>query len=173
MANPLFETVRPPFTAFNFAVEISVPDISNQLCTAAFAECDGLEMSMEIKTIREGGNNGEQHRLVGPISYGQLTLKRGMTANFDLWHWFNAVLRQPTNQKLRPDATVIVYAPDGTKNAEFTLKRCLPLKLKAPPLNAKDGLIGIEEFQMAYQSLNLKDSDTGLGLSISAGISIG
>src|SRR5687768_15651138 len=96
MANPANETVQLPFTAFNFAVAINIPDISTEACNASFSECDGLDMTMEVKTIREGGNNGRQIRLAGPLSYAQLTLKRGMTATFDLWRWFAAVLERPS-----------------------------------------------------------------------------
>src|SRR5437016_4707065 len=103
MGNPANETVIYPFTAFNFAVEIHVPGVALKVCNASFSECDGLEMTMEVKTIREGGNNGKQIRLTGPLNYGQLTLKRGMTANFDLWDWFN---RLQTNPALRADAEV-------------------------------------------------------------------
>ncbi|HXA86058.1 MAG TPA: phage tail protein, partial [Candidatus Dormibacteraeota bacterium] len=46
-----------PFTAFNFSVEINVPFLGPTLCNAAFAECDGLDMTMDVKSIREGGNN--------------------------------------------------------------------------------------------------------------------
>ena len=31
----------------------------------------------------------------------------------------------------------------------------MPTKLKAPALNAKDGMVAIEEFQLAYESLRL------------------
>ena len=156
MANPALETVVYPFTAFSFEVEIKVPDLLPNVCNAAFAECDGLEMTLEPKTIREGGNNGVQVRLAGPRAYGQLTLKRGMTDCMDLWDWFDAVL---TNPGLRADADVFVLAPrrndDGSRieRARFALKRCLPVKLKAPPLNAKDGQVAIEELQLAYESL--------------------
>lgn len=156
MANPANETIRYPFTAFNFAVEIDVPGVSHQVCSAAFSECDGLEMTMDVKTIREGGNNGQQIRLTGPLNFGTLTLKRGMTANFDLWKWFSAILIRPN---LRADADVIVFAADGaTERARFRLKSCLPIKLKAPPLNAKDGAVAIEELQLAYESLSLKQA---------------
>jgi len=37
MANPANETIRSPFTAFNFAVEINVPGVSPMICSAAFA----------------------------------------------------------------------------------------------------------------------------------------
>jgi phage tail-like protein len=153
MANPSNEA--QPFTSFNFAVEIQVNDALPKVCNAAFSECDGLEMSMEVKTIREGGNNGAQIRLTGPVSYGLLTLKRGMTATFDLWDWFNTMLR-PGNTGLRADAEVVLFAPDRSERARFVLRRCVPVKLKAPGLNAKDGLLAIEEFQLAYESLTLK-----------------
>jgi phage tail-like protein len=157
MANPADETVRYPFTGFNFAVEINVPGVSRKVCSAAFQECDGLEMTMEVKTIREGGNNGRQIRLTGPLNVGLLTLKRGMTRSFDLWDWMTRMLSQPG---LRADAEVVLFAPDGrTERARFVLSRCLPAKLKAPPLNAKEGGVAIEEFQLAYESIALKSPE--------------
>ncbi len=171
MSNQANETIKYPFTAFNFAVEISVPGVSSKVCSAAFSECDGLDMTMEVKTIREGGNSSTQYRLAGPVAYGQLNLKRGMTGTFDLWDWFNATLN---NARLRADAEVVIFAGDGrTERARFILTRCLPVKVKAPSLNAKDGMIAIEELQIAYESMRLKRPSGGLSLGISAGVSIG
>jgi phage tail-like protein len=151
MANPRQEAVDAPFTAFNFAVDIRKGEDSADLCSAAFSECDGLEMTMEVKTIREGGNNGRQIRLTGPTAYGQLTLKRGVTPNLDLWDWFSEMIGNP---RLRAEADVVLLAPDGkTERARFHLSRCIPIKLKAPALNAKDGGIAIEEFQMTYETM--------------------
>ncbi|MDQ1639069.1 MAG: hypothetical protein QOF62_2408 [Pyrinomonadaceae bacterium] len=142
-----------PFTAFNFSVEIDVEGVAKPICDAAFAECDGLEMTMDVKTIREGGNNGRQIRLTGPINYGQVTMKRGMTATFDLWNWFNLMLTSPW---LRADANVVLFAADGTtERARFLLSRCVPTRLKSPPLSAKDGGVAIEELQLSYESLSL------------------
>jgi phage tail-like protein len=157
MSDPALERVpNHPFTAFRFSVEIAVPGLAGNVCSAAFQECDGLEMTMEVKTIREGGNNGRQIRLTGPVNYGTLTLKRGMTANFDLWDWFGALL-QPGGEELRAKrATVVLLAPNGEERVHFVLSRCLPVKLKAPALNARDGVIAIEEMQLAYESLQLK-----------------
>jgi phage tail-like protein len=98
MPNPKDEQVTYPFTSFNFAVEINVEGVAERVCDASFAECDGLEMTMDVKTIREGGNNGKQIRLTGPLTFGQVTMKRGMTANLELWDWFNLML---TDQSLR------------------------------------------------------------------------
>jgi phage tail-like protein len=160
-----------PFTAFNFAVEIVREDGSSPLVSGSFSECDGLEMSMEVKTIREGGDNGRQIRLSGPASLGNLTLKRGLTASTDLWTWISDTLDNPS---LRANAEVVVFAPDGvTERARFILTRCLPLKVKAPPLNAKDGLVAIEELQLAYESLRLKPPSDGGGLGLDVSVSVG
>jgi phage tail-like protein len=152
MPGPAAETVTPPFMAFNFAVELNLPGSAHAVCDAAFAECDGLEQTLDVKTIREGGNNATQIRLAGGVSYSQLTLKRGMTTSFDLWEWFAAVTRDPA---MRANGAVVLRAADRTNLVRFELKRCLPLKLKAPPLNAASGGVAIEEFQLAYESLTM------------------
>jgi len=147
------ETVIYPFTAFNFSVEITKDGESKLLCAAAFSECDGLETTMDVKTIREGGNNGKQIRFTGAFNYGQVTLKRGMTANFDLWDWVEQTL---TNPALRANAQIVMLGEDRkTERAGFVLSRCLPTKLKHPALNAKDGMVAIEELQLTYESLRL------------------
>lgn len=154
MADRKLETTVAPFTSFNFSVEITRTGSADLLCAAAFSDCDGLEITMDVKTIREGGNNGKQIRLTGAFNYGQVTLKRGMTENFDLWEWVTEVLHNPG---LRADAEVVLLAPQGeTPRAHFLLARCVPTKLKAPPLNAKDGMVAIEELQLSYESLTLK-----------------
>jgi len=148
-----------PFSAYNFSVEIDVPGIASQLCAAAFSECDGLEMTMDVKTIREGGNNTQQIRLAGAVNYGPVTLKRGMTASFDLWDWFDAQ-QHATPSQLRGDyrgeAQIVLLSPDRQEQARFILRKCLLTKLKAPALNAKDGVIAIEEMQLTYESMTLQ-----------------
>ena len=109
---------------------------------------------MEVKTIREGGNNGRQIRLSGPMSYGQITLKRGMTANFDLWEWFQSMKTTPS---VRADASVVLLGTDRSQTrALFLLSRCVPIKLKAPTMNAKEGILAVEELQLAYETLTIK-----------------
>jgi phage tail-like protein len=144
-----------PFTAFNFGVEIVPDGASAPLVSAAFSECDGLEMGMDVKTIREGGSNDRQVRLAGPATFGQLTLKRGMTqASFELWKWMGDSIADPS---LRAQAEVVLYAADGsTERARIVLQRCLPVKLKAPALNAKDGAVAVEELQLAYECFTVK-----------------
>lgn len=140
-----------PFTTFNFSVEINRGQEGGALVAAQFSECDGLEMTMDVKTIREGGANDRPVRVAGAVNYSNLTLKRGMSDNHDLWTWFQDSVADP---RLRADAEVVILGPDGAaEKARFQLSRCIPIKMKAPPLNAKDGAVAIEEMQIAYETL--------------------
>lgn len=145
-----------PFTAFNFKVEIAVDGFADVLCHAAFAECDGLEATMEPKTIREGGRNSGPVHMAGAVSYGQLSLKRGMTANLDLWKWFERVNARGGGG-VRAVADVVMLAADGaTEQLKFRLEGCLPVKLKASALSAKDGQVAVEELAVAYESMTVE-----------------
>jgi phage tail-like protein len=155
-----------PFTSFNFLVSLTIdqPDeleVGTPLCNGAFTECDGLDMTVEPKTVREGGNNTRQIHLVGPVTYGNLSLKRGMTANQDLWKWFNAAVANPAAGAVRRGALasgeIIMRDADGTGTVRYRLFDCLPIKIKASPLHAKDGLVAIEEMQIAYSYFTIED----------------
>jgi phage tail-like protein len=139
--------VSEPFPAFNFLVEIQVPGIDGLLCGAAFAECRGLEIGLDVRAV------GEQRLLAGAASYGRVTLRRGMTPSFDLWDWCAAVLRDRT---LRADAVVIVLGPEGENPvAAFRLRGCLPTRLRAPALDARVTAVAIEELELACESVTL------------------
>jgi hypothetical protein len=77
-----------------------------------------------------------------------------MTASFDLWDWCTLVMRDPG---VRADARVAVLAPDGESvRARFQLERCLPVRLKAPRLDAIDGIVAIEELRLACEAVVLE-----------------
>ncbi|MCA9969770.1 MAG: phage tail protein [Anaerolineales bacterium] len=149
-----------PLTAFRFDVQLEVDNpqrfgLTTPLCDAAFAECDGLEMNMEPKTVREGGNNTQQIHLVGPVTYGNLTLRRGMTQNLDLWRWF-ATAVTGSGRGTTARGIVVMRDAAGTPQIRFKLVGCLPIKMRAAALNAKDGQVAIEEMQIAYRSFSIE-----------------
>jgi phage tail-like protein len=149
--------VSDPFTAFDFRVEILPPGAAEPLCGAAFAECDGIEMRFDVTTLSEGGDNASRRLFPGPASYGRVTLRRGMTPSFDLWDWCGSVLRDPS---VRADARVVMLAADGsTERARFRLRRCLPVRLRAPRLDASSGAVAIEELELACESMALERPD--------------
>ena len=60
MPNPSDDAARLPFIAFNFAVEINVPGMSNRICNAAFAQRLGRIADIDYFLINQdqhGANN--------------------------------------------------------------------------------------------------------------------
>lgn len=146
-----------PFTQFNFEVRLRLSGDSQPVCDGEFSEVDGLEMTLEPTTIREGGGNGRQIHLAGPVSYSNLTLKRGMTSNLDLWDWFD---RLQTERDLRAEGEIRVKTPNREKDAIiYVLRGCLPVSLKGAALNAADGSVAIEEMQVAFETLHRKKGE--------------
>lgn len=166
-----------PLTTFRFEVVLDLdeptPGLDSPLCDAAFAECDGLDMTMQHKTVESGGVNNAQINLIGPVTYGQLTLKRGMTSNLQLWEWF----AQGTvpGSVLTAHGEITLWAADGTPAVQFTVLGCLPVKLRAPGMNARDGLVAIEELSLVYEQLVVSAPGAAGGISIGAsfGVSAG
>jgi phage tail-like protein len=141
-----------PFTAFAFAVELRLPGSDKPLCEAAFADCEGLELRRAITAARDGGDGGVR-LLPGAESFGNVTLRRGMTSSFDLWDWWERVRRDP---KLRATCDVIVLSPDlGNERVRFRLQRCLPARITGPALDAAKNEIAIETLEIACEGIEI------------------
>ena len=152
----------PPFHVFRFQVDFAEVPVQSAdgtagsavpLCSGAFAECTGLEASMEPKVIKEGGKNYGAVQRAGPITFATVVLKRGMTRNRDLWNWF--VLVGNGAYAYRLAATVTMKDPADREVLAWRLERALPVKFKAADLNARGTEVGIEELHIAHEGLRL------------------
>jgi phage tail-like protein len=165
-----------PLTAFRFEVVLdldqSAPGLESPLCEAAFCECDGLEMTMEPKTVESASVTAAQQHLIGPTKYGQVTLKRGMTTNLQLWQWFAQGTRP--GSVLTAHGQITVWDSGGQPALQFTLAGCLPVKMRAPSLNARDGLVAVEELSLVCAKMTVSlPGQGGLGLNAGAAVSAG
>lgn len=154
----------PPLTTFAFEVvfqfasqgSVTLPQIA-----AAFSEVDGLEMSMQQKTIEAGGVNSSQIHRMGPVTFGNLTFKRGLTSDLELWRWFT--LGSTPGSQLTATAMVTMWSADHTPAIQFTVTGCLPTKLRAPALNAREGLVAIEELTVVHETLTIGAPGSSVG----------
>lgn len=123
------------------------------VCGGAFAECSGLESSMEPKLIRAGGVNYGAVQRAGPVSFATVVLKRGMTRTPDLFRWYQLVASGEYAWRL--SAELVVLDSAGEPALTWGLDNCLPVKFKAADLNARGTDIGIEELHLAHEGLRL------------------
>jgi phage tail-like protein len=124
------------------------------LCSGAFAECTGLEATMEPKVIKAGGLNYGPAQRVGPVTFATVILKRGMTSTRDLWNWFQLVAGGAYAYRL--SAEIAMQDSAGKVVLRWALARALPVKFKAADLNARGMEVGIEELHLAHEGLTLR-----------------
>ncbi len=148
-----------PFVPFNFQISLTGSNLPGglgpgPLCDAAFSEMAGLEATMTPRAIKEGGRNFGMVQRPGPVAFGTMTLKRGVTSAQDLWTWFDLVAHRERFGRLL-NGRVDIYS--GTDVAlSWTLVNVLPIKFKSPDLSAVSTQVAIEELQVAYEQLSLE-----------------
>lgn len=147
-----------PLRGFRFQVDFKEQMLGNEteggevvLCSGAFAECTGLEVTMEPKAIKEGGRNWGAAQRMGNVNFATVVLKRGLTQTDDLWAWFSLVGEGAYAQRLNVAITMFDQAGQGVFS--WTLKRALPTKFKAPDLNASNNEVAIEELHLVHEGL--------------------
>jgi phage tail-like protein len=148
-----YEPAPVPLHAFRFFIRIERSSGSGLVSEGAFAECTGLEATMEPKVVKAGGSNYGAIQLPGPVTFSTVVLKRGITSSYDLFEWF-ADVASGRSYKRKP-VHIAVRDPEGNNAITWVLTRCLPVKFKAADLNAKGGEVGIEELHLAHEGLFL------------------
>ena len=144
-----------PLHVFRFQVDFQSDGGGGaaRLCGGAFSEVTGLDATMEPKVIKEGGRNYGAAQRMGQITFGTVVLKRGMTANRDLWRWFWLVGQGAYAFRLH--ARVSMRDAENNEVLAWDLDRALPVKFKAADLNGKGSDVGIEELHIAHEGLRL------------------
>lgn len=155
-----------PLNVFRFRVDFVEEPLGGAagsrpvpVCSGAFAECTGLEATMEAKAIKEGGRNYGVNQRVGPVTFATVVLKRGMTTTRHLWQWFELVSNGAYAYRLT--ATITMLGLDGGPVLTWQLRRCLPVKFKSADLNARSAEVGIEELHLVHEGLTLAPKPGG------------
>ena len=148
-----------PVSGFRFLVEFKEQMLTNEteggevlLCSGAFSECSGLEVTMEPKSIKEGGRNWGSAQRMGAINFGTVVLKRGLTKTADLWAWFSLVGEGAYAQRL--NVTITLFDQSGKGLFSWTLLKAMPIKFKAPDLSASNNEVAIEELHLVHEGLS-------------------
>ena len=155
------DPVTFPAPVFRFHVDFKVQALSDAkegadrpLCSGVFSECTGLEATMEPRLIKEGGSNFGHAQRVGPVTFGTVVLRRGMTRSRDLWNWF-AMVANRRAYAYRLGVIINMYDVAGQAVLAWHLERAMPVKFKAADLNARTVEVGIEELHLAHEGLTL------------------
>ena len=138
-----------PYAGFNFALEIS------GVQAAAFSECTGLQMETKLFEYQEGGNNSTTLRFPVNTTYGNVTLKRGITSSDDLINWHLDVVNSQFSQSRPANTAIVLQDEQGNQVKRWNLIRALPVKWVGPDLKASSSEVAIESLEIAHEGIEI------------------
>lgn len=161
------------FVPFRFLVNLQDSRSGNLLCSGAFSEVSGFELTMEPRSIPEGGRNWGEHQRSGVTRFSPIVLKRGVTHVNDLWSWFDVSTRGANYGYRMHGEIVLLGNPTGPEENDrnnpvmtWKLTGVMATKFKGPDMNATASQVAIEELHLVHEGLELKrpeQSETGAG----------
>jgi phage tail-like protein len=138
-----------PYSNYNFIVEI------DGIAAAAFEECSGLAASVDVIEYREGGDKQSVARkLPGRARFTNITLKRGITTNRDLWQWFKDILNGVVDRR---NVAVVLLDSQQQPVVRWNLTNAWPAKWGGPLLKGKGTDVAIETLELAHEGLDWVD----------------
>jgi phage tail-like protein len=147
-----------PLHVFRFHVDFFTDSLADdashdqfQVCSGAFAECTGLEATMEPKVIKEGGRNYGTAQRAGNTAFATVILKRGISKNQNLYQIFNSVSTGTFAPRMQ--VTINLFNLDGSVALAWQLDRAMPIKYKFSDFNSRNSEIGIEELHLVHEGL--------------------
>ncbi len=134
----------------------------------SFSEVGGLTAQIETEEYYEGGRNVGPHQFVKRGKYPNVTLRRGVTFNTDIWDWYYQALnggRAPIRKNgivilndrgggITNNATGLkIPIIDTTPVAVWFFSNGLPTKLDGPALKGNGNEIAIESLEIVHEGL--------------------
>jgi phage tail-like protein len=134
-----------PYRSYNFKLEIQ------GVTEGHFTECSGMGVKVHAIRYREGGTNQVVRCLPGPVEYGDITLRYGLTRSRDLWEWFMQAVKGKAQRK---NISVVLVDNDGaTEVMRWNLVDAWPAEWRGTLLDALGQEAAIESLTLVFDTL--------------------
>jgi phage tail-like protein len=118
----------------------------------AFRECSGFGSENALVEYKASGEKGEFViiHIPGRIKWNDITLKKGVTDNLELWKW-RQLVEQGKVKEARKNGSITMYSTDGKEMARWNLVNAWPSKLTGPVQNANSNEVATEEIVITHE----------------------
>lgn len=130
---------------FNGKFRIEIEGVTQ----GAFSACDGLEARVDVVEFADGDNATARKR-PGRARYANIVLRRGTTANTDLWTWFKQVMDGRVERK---SGSVIVCDDAHNEVFRYNFFEGWPCRWKSLELDADRPGTLVEELEIAVERI--------------------
>ena len=147
--NPNDEYDDDPVVGFHFAVDVG------DAIKGFFTEVSGLGSETEIIEHKVINANGVEvtKKIPGRLKWEDITLKRGITRNLDLWVW-RAQVENGAVEEARMNGTIIMFNQMLEPVASWSFERGWPSKITGPQPKADSNEVGIEEIVISHEYIS-------------------
>lgn len=135
-----------PLVGFHFAIEMS------GVIAGYFTECSGIGSEHEIvehKVVTETGQEVVM-KIPGRLKWENITLKRGITSNMDIWDWRKQV-EDGMVDDARREGSIIMYDQQLSPVARWDFEGAWPVKVSGPQPKADGNEISLEELTITHE----------------------
>lgn len=133
-----------PYKSYNFLVEI------DGITRAGFRECSGLDSSSDPIEYREGNEKLTMRKMPGMNKYSNISLKRGVTDDAELYQWWKSV---QDGKLQRKNFSIILLDDTGTEKLRWNVVEAWPTKWTGPSFNATGHEVAIETLDIAHEGV--------------------
>ncbi|NWF69246.1 MAG: phage tail protein [Chloroflexi bacterium] len=137
-----------PLISFHFAI-----DIQGKIA-GYFTECSGLGSEHEIiehKVVDAKGREVIQ-KIPGRMKWQDITLKRGITKEMDVWVWRKEV-EDGNVEGARRNGSIVMFDQSLKEVARWNFERGWPTKVTGPSLQSDSNAFGVEEMTITHEGL--------------------
>jgi phage tail-like protein len=147
-SDPIKSYGADPIGGFNFYVEVDgAGDIRGR-----FTEVSGLKGEVEEFEIKEGGLNSRTHKFPGRVSWGPITLKKGLGDEVFFNEWFDNVVNN-TSGKVRKNIKILLLDREMNTVRTWDIAKAWPKSWEAPNLNAGSSELAIETLVLNHNGI--------------------
>ncbi|MBK9121805.1 MAG: phage tail protein [Chloroflexi bacterium] len=137
-----------PLGSFHFSLEVGP-------VTGYFTEVSGLGSESEVidhKIMAEGAKSTIIRKIPGRLKWGDITLKRGITSNMDMWTWRKQV-EDGDVASARTNGTITMYNQALEPKASWTFTAGWPSKITGPSIKSDANELGVEEITIVHEGI--------------------
>jgi phage tail-like protein len=135
---------KDPYHGFRFIVQI------DGITRGGFRECSGLDSSQDPVEYREGNEPLRARKLPGLNKSSNISLKRGVTDDKDLWKWRKQAIDGKVERK---NGSIILMDDAGEEKTRWNFVDGWPTKWAGPTFNATANEVAIETMDIAHEGV--------------------
>jgi phage tail-like protein len=137
-----------PLVGFQFAIEVG------GMVTGYFTECGGIGSENEIAETKTVTDTGQEVvlKVPGRLKFGDVTLKRGITDNLQIWEW-RQLVEEGKMSDARKNCSIIMFDRNYTPAARWDFVNAWPSKVSGPDVKSDSNDFGVEEMVLVHEGM--------------------